>query len=129
MQKKWAEETARDLIAFGGLPFLIITIVRVSTGEIYYPMQFIIGSVVFLILRFFLKADLRSGLAFVLCVFTSLFYNHTLFTIFAILIYIGIIFSLFYLKHKKNEILIGIILGLISTTISYFIVKLVFLNA
>lgn len=126
MQKKRIEEVARDLIAFGGLPFLIITIIRVSTGQAYYPMQFIIGSVVFFILRFFLKADLRSGLAFVLCVFTSLFYNHTLFTIFAIFIYIGIIASLFYLKHRRNEILTGIILGLISTAISYFIVKIVF---
>jgi len=126
MQKKWIEEVARDLIAFGGLPFLIITIIRVSTGKAYYPMQFIIGSVVFFILRFFIKADLRSGLAFVLCVFTSVFYNHRLFTIFAILIYIGLIAALFYLKHKKNEILTGIILGLISTAISYFIVKIVF---
>ncbi len=126
MQKKWIEEVARDLIAFGGFPFLIITIVRVSTGKAYYPLQFVIGSGVFFILRFFLKADFRSGLAFVLCVFTSLFYNHILFTIFAILIYIGIIASLFYLKHKKNEIINGIILGLISTAVSYFIVKTVF---
>jgi hypothetical protein len=128
MQKKWVKEVARDLIAFGGLPFLIITIIRVATADAYYPMQFIIGSVVFFILRFFLKADLRSGLAFVICVFTSLFYNHTLFTMFATLIYIGIIASLFYLKHRKSEILTGIILGLISTAISYFIVKIVFKN-
>ncbi len=128
MQKKWIEEVARDLIAFGGLPFLIITIIRVSTGQAYYPMQFIIASVVFFILRFLLKADLRAGLAFVLCVFTSLYYNHVLFTIFATIIYIGIIASLFYLKHRKKEILTGIILGVISTAISYFIVKMLFKN-
>jgi len=128
MRNKWLEETARDLIAFGGLPFLIITIVRVSTGEIYYPMQFIIGSAVFFILRIFLKADIRSGLAFVLCVFTSIFYNKALFTVFAAIIYCGIIVSLFYLKHRRNEIVNGIILGAISTAISYFVVKIIFVR-
>lgn len=126
MQKKWTEELARDLIAFGGMPFLVITIARVSVGRAYYPMQFIIGSAVFFILRVFFKGDFRSGVAFILCVFTSLFYQHTLFTIFATIIYFGLIASLLYLKRKKAEIIKGAVLGAISTTVSYFIVKLIF---
>ena len=126
MKKRWINELARDLIAFGSLPFFIITIARVSVSQAYYPMQFIIGGSLFFILRAIFKGDLRAGLGVILVLFTSLYYNHTLYTIFALIIYIALVVSLFYLERERKEILKGIFLGGISAAISYFIVKLIF---
>ncbi len=125
-RKDWLKEAARDLIAFGSLPFLIITIVRVSVEQAYYLAQFLIAAALFFILRVVFKGDLRAGVGFILLAFTSFFYRHPLFVIFALLIYIGLIVSLFYLKRDRKEILKGLFLGGISTAISYSIVKLIF---
>jgi len=125
-KKEWTKETARDLIALGSIPFLLLTIVRVSTGLAYYPLQFIISSVLFFILRMIFKAELHAGLGVILLTFTSIFYRSALFTAFALIVYAGIIVSLFYLKRDKTGILKGILLGSISAGIGYFIVRLIF---
>ena len=126
MEMKWRKELARDLIALGGIPFLVLTIVRVSVIQAYYPMQFIISSAVFFILRAIFKCALRAGIGLILVVFTSLFYGHPLFAVFASLVYIGIVISLFYLKKEKREIWKGILLGAISATVGYLIVRVIF---
>jgi hypothetical protein len=126
MKKAWLEELARDLIAFGSIPFLILTVVRVSVPFTYYPMQFMISSALFFILKVIFKADLRAGIGFILLTFVSLFYRNALFTVFASLVYAGIIISLFYLKRDRRQILKGILLGGISTGIGYVIVRLPF---
>ena len=126
MEKRWRKELARDLIALGGIPFLVMTIVRVSVIQAYYPMQFIISSALFFILRAIFKAALRAGIGLILVVFTSLFYNHPLYTIFALLVYIGVVISLFYLKKEKREILKGVLLGGISAGVGYLIVSAIF---
>jgi hypothetical protein len=126
MGKAWLKELARDLIALGGIPFLILTIVRVSAPFTYYPLQFIISSALFFILKAIFKADLRAGIGFILVTFISLYYHKTLFTIFALLVYAGMIVSLFYLKRGRSQILKGILLGGISTGIGYVIVRLIF---
>lgn len=126
MQKRWVGELARDLIAFGSVPFLVITIARVSTGKAYYPMQFIIGAIVFFILRAVFKADLRAGVGIILVIFTSIFYGELLFVIFALIIYAGLVISLLYLKREIKEIAKGVLLGGISSAISYYLVKSIF---
>lgn len=126
VKKRWLNELARDLIALGGIPFLILTIVRVSVIKPYYPMQFIISSVIFFILKAVSGGTLRAGIGLILVIFTSLFYSSLLFATFALLIYIGLIISLFYLKRDKKEILKGMLFGGISTGIGYLIVRLIF---
>ena len=85
MEKVWLKELARDLIAFGSIPFLILTITRVSVIAAYYPIQFIISSVLFFILKAIFKADLRAGIGFILLTFVSIFYRSALFLVFALL--------------------------------------------
>lgn len=126
MKKTWLNELARDLIALGSIPFLLLTIARVSVMQAYYPMQFIISSVIFFILRFIFKASLHAGLGLILSAFISVFYHNILFTSFAAIIYTGMIISLFYLGKSKKEIINGISLGAISAGIGYYIVKLIF---
>lgn len=127
MEKRWLKELARDFTAFGSIPFLVITVARVSVITVYYPMQFIISSAIFFILRAIFKANLRGGIGFILLVFVSLFYNHWLFSVFAIIVYTGIVASLFYLKEPKREILLGILLGILSAGAGYLIVKAFFM--
>ena len=126
MGKGWLKEAARDTIALGSIPFLMLTIARVSVVATYYVMQFIISSVMFLILKKIFKAELHAGIGLILLAFTSLFYHHLLFTAFALVTYTGLVASLFFLNIKKAEILKGILFGVISTLASYFIVKLIF---
>lgn len=126
MKNKWLSEFARDMIAFGSIPFLILTIVRVSVIQFYYPMQFIISSIIFLILKAVFGAKLHAGIGCILFTFVSLFYKSWLFFVFALLVYIGIVISLLYLKIDKKEILKGILLGAISTATGYLIVSSLF---
>lgn len=128
-KKEWVNEIARDLIALASIPFLLLTIARVWIGPLYYPMQFIISSIIFFILGIIFKAELHAGLGVILVTFTSIFYYHNLFTAFAVMVYAGIIVSLFYLKRDKAAILRGILLGVISTGVGYFIVRLIFFSA
>lgn len=126
MKKEWLKEQARDLIAFGSIPFLALTIARVSVITAYYPLQFIISSTLFFILKIIFKAELHAGIGFILLTFISLFYHHALFTVLALIVYAGMIISLLYLKRDKIMILKGILLGMISTGIGYVIVRLIF---
>lgn len=126
MKKEWVKEFARDYIALGGIPFLALTIVRVSVIRLYYPMQFIISSIIFLGLNAILKGEMRLGIGLILLTFTSIFYHHNLFTIFALLTYIGMVISSVYLGIGRRQILTGILLGLISAGAGYAIVGLIF---
>lgn len=123
MKKSWLDEIARDVVALGGIPFLIITIARVSVMEPYYPMQFIIGSLVFLALRAVFKAEIHAGVGLILVVFTSIFYKSLLFFIFALVIYAGIISSLVYFKESNRAIAKGIFFGLIGAATGYILVR------
>ncbi|MFH0827059.1 MAG: hypothetical protein V1923_04135 [Candidatus Omnitrophota bacterium] len=126
MEKRWLKEVARDLIALGGIPFLVLTIARVSVPFSYYPMQFIVSSTLFFILKIIFKADLRAGIGLILSIFISLYYRNALFTVFASLVYAGMVISSFYLKKEPKQILKGILLGAISTGIGYAIVRLIY---
>lgn len=125
-KKEWRAEFARDLIAFGSIPFLALTIARVSVITPYYPMQFIVSSALFFILKAVFKGSLHAGLGVILLGFTSLYYRSLLFAGFALVVYIGMLVSLFYLKKGPRYILKGILLGVISSGIGYFIVRRIF---
>lgn len=113
-------ELARDLIAFGSIPFLVLTVIRVSfMNKLYYPFEIIAGSAIFFILRAFSKAEMRAGISLILLVFVSLYYASTLFSVFAALIYFGIVRALFYLGKSRGQIIKGISFGLIGTAIAY----------
>lgn len=117
------KEFARDLIAFGSVPFLILTIIRVSfMNQLYYPLEFVIGSAIFFVLRAVFKAEMRAGIGMILLAFTSLYYKNALFSVFAAIVYGGIIYSLFYLKREKRQIIHGILFGVISVVMAYVIV-------
>ena len=121
------QNLARDFIALGSIPVLILVIARVwILNNPAYLSQFLIGGILFLILAFVFRSDLYSGLALVMTFFLVLFYNDLKFTIFIILVYIGLLLSLVYLGEEKKKILRGIFLGVLSTAVSYYSVLKIF---
>jgi len=125
INKTFLKEIPRDFVALGGLVFFSILLVRVSILSNWaYFSQFLIGGFLFLVLIYLFKANLQSGLALIMLVFTVLLYNDFKFTAFAILMYIGLIASLIYLKEDKNRIIKGVVLGVISSLVSYYAVEL-----
>lgn len=126
-KKNWIQEFARDLIAIGGIPFFILVVVRSFVLDVpWYPWQFIIGGVVFLILAFIFKSDIYSGLALVLLVFTVLFYESMRYTIVVSIFYLILLGGLVYLGKGKLKIIKGILFGAVASGVSWWIVSLLF---
>lgn len=88
MKKDWKYEIARDSMAFGSILFYLIVIIRAIIGE-YMPFvyQLLIAITILILSSFIVKnANHHLARAFVLVVFTSLFYKDVPFTIFAALL-------------------------------------------
>lgn len=130
MKKIWKEKTneiARDLIALGGIPFFVLVVARVwLLSKNYYEFQFIFGAIIFLVLMFLFKAEVHAGLAFVILVFLTNYYNNFQFGIFASCAYVLLLGSLIYLEKDKKEIAKGILFGGIATGISWYLVEVLF---
>jgi hypothetical protein len=91
-----------------------------------YLSQFVIAGILLFVSSYFLKTNYRAGLGLILVVFTSIYYDNTKFTIFALSLYVLFAFSLYYLRTDKKEILKSFILGIVSSIVSYYFVKFLF---
>jgi len=123
MKKDWKKEVARDCIALGSIPFYLIVIIRAIVGQYaLFVYQMLIGLVVLIGLSFFVKkADMYVARCFIIWVFTSLFYKHNLFTVFALILWVFVIVSSNYLNVKKNVIIKGAVLGIVSSGVAYYL--------
>ena len=123
MKKDWKYEIARDSMAFGSILFYLIVIVRSLIGEYLVFVYQLLIALAILILSSFIIKDTNHHLAraFVVVVFTSIFYKDNFFTFFAALLWVFMIGSAFYMKLNKKSIYKGIILGIIATVISYYL--------
>lgn len=121
------EVVSRDLIALGGLPFYLLIIVRASIGDYPYFLSHVAVAlpVVYLFSRIVKGSNLHIARALILVVFTSLFYEHLPFTVFASLVWILMILSLYHLKVPKKEIIKGIAAGVVSAAVSYGLTLLI----
>ena len=123
MKKDWKYEIARDSMAFGSILFYFIVTIRSLIGEyLIFVYQLLIAIAILIISSFIIKnANHHLARAFVIVVFTSIFYKDNLFTVFAFLLWFFMIGSAFYIKINKNSIYKGIILGIVATIISYYL--------
>ena len=122
MKKDWKYEIARDSMAFGSILFYLIIIVRAIIGK-YLPFvyQLLISIIILILLSFIIKnVNHHIARAFVLVIFTSLFYKDILFSFFAAVVWIFIIGSAFYIKESKKSIYKGIVLGIVTVLVSYY---------
>jgi len=126
MKKDWfnslKKEIARDSLAFGSILMFIIVAARTTLADNYkFLAELILAGIIVLIFSFVFKSQNHLARAIVLYIFTVLFYNDNRYTIFASLLMLLILISLFYLKFSKKQILLGALSGLISSGISYFV--------
>ena len=123
MKKDWKYEIARDSMAFGSILFYLVVLVRSTIGEyLVFVYQLLIALGFLIISSFFIKkANHHLARAFVLVVFTSLFYKDAPFTVFAALVWVFMIGSAFYIKENKKSIYRGIVLGIIAALVSYYL--------
>ena len=121
------KESARDIISLGSPIFFILALARISiTNNYSYLAKVAFAGFLFLALMYFFKANIHLGFGIIIVIFLSLYYNDSMFAIFAILVYISAIVSLIYLKEEKSRIIKGILFGLVSTGISWLVVEKLF---
>lgn len=123
MKKNWKYEIARDSMAFGSILFYLIVLARSTIGEyMIFVYQLLIAIIILILSSFIVKnANHHLARAFVIVVFTSIFYKDTFFTIFAFLLWFFMILAAFYIKEKKESIAKGIILGIIAALVGYYL--------
>ena len=119
---KWLKEIARDLLAIGSMPFYFLFIIRALIGEYeIFVHHLVLSAISIFILYFIIKdANLHISRSFVALVFSSLFYREMLFTFFASLVWVLMLFGAYYIKRKFSPILRGIIVGAISSLAGYY---------
>ena len=119
----WKKEIARDSIALGSILFYAAVVIRSLIGEhwLFFTQVILAGVVLFLLSKVIKSANMYLARGIIVAVFTSLFYNDNLFSVFAFVLLVLAFISLNYLKVKRNVILNGLLLGIISTVISYYL--------
>ena len=127
-KKDWKKEVARDILALGSIPFYLIVFIRILImNDRTYIYQLLIAGLLLVLFSVFigkikLKADFYTARSFVLLIFTALFYNEIEYTIFASLLWFGLLISSNYLNRgKKKEIVNGLFLGIFSVAVAYFL--------
>ena len=123
----WKKEIARDSIALGSIPFYFILIIRAIIGKYnIFVYQLVIALVVLTGLSFIVKkSNMHIARCFALWVFSSLFYKEMLFTVFAFILWVVVVISSYYLKAKKGAIIKGVLLGIISSGIAYYLAAMI----
>ncbi len=122
----WKKEIARDLMALGSIPFYFIVIARSLVGEHYlFAYQTLIALVFIHINGWRLKFNRHLSRIISLIVFTIIFYNQTIYSIFAVLVGLIMFGSLFYLKESYKKIGYGLIVGVIAVLLGYYLAPLI----
>jgi len=123
MKKNWKYEIARDWMAFGSILFYFIVIIRSTIGEYStFVYQLLIAIIILILSSLIIKnANHHIARAFVLVIFTSLFYKDNVFTFFTALLWIFMIGAAFYIKENKKSVYKGIVLGIVASLISYYL--------
>ena len=122
-----AKEVARDLRAFGSVPFYFIITVRAVIGQYaLFLWQLSIAAIgIVMAYRFSDKIDLRLSAGVILFSFTSLFYKDTFYTVFAFIVLLFMAIASAHLKIKRRNMLSGIILGVALSAIAFVIGPLI----
>ncbi len=122
MNKSWLKEIARDLLAFGSIPFYFIVVIRAVIGNYnVFIYQMVIAAITIFILYFIIKnSNLHVARSLVAVVFTSLFYKEIIYTFFASLIWILLLISAYYIKRNISIVVRGIIIGVLSSLAGYY---------
>ena len=122
MNKSCIKEIARDLLALASIPFYLLVVIRAIIGKYnIFVYQMLIAALAIFILCFLVKdSNLHIARSLVTVIFTSLFYNEMLYTVFASLIWILLVVAAYYIKRNSWHVSKGIIIGIISSLAGYY---------
>ena len=122
MKKSWLKEIARDLLALGSIPFYFLVVIRAIIGKYnVFVYQMLAAAIAIFILCFIIKgSDLHVARAFAAVVFTSLFYKERIYTIFAGLVWVLLLFAAYYTRKNLKSVIKGILVGAIGFLAGYY---------
>jgi len=116
------KEIARDFMALGSIPFLILILIRIITAGNFKTLSQIVFAVLLLFLASLKLKDINyhSAIFTILVIFTSLFYMNIVYTI---LVFLVLIIGFYGMKKylKKKKIYISMAIGIVCSIISYLI--------
>ena len=119
----WKKETARDFLAIGSWIFYILVIARLLIGPFFpWVYQFIIAGSALVLLSLVIKdTDDYVARGLILIILTSFFYYTATYTVFVILAFVGLLISSRYVGNSYLKIIKGIIIGVVSTGLGYYL--------
>jgi len=122
----WIKEIERDILALGSIIFYFLVIGRALVGPFWALFtQLIIAAVIFIIIFILTKKfDTYISRGFILALFTSLYYESIIYSVFASTILILIIISSYHLGNPLRKIMLGIFVGLLCSAAGFFGEKL-----
>ena len=83
-----------------------------------YFMQFLLAGIIFALIFVWVRQDFYSGLALIVLVFTSLYYEEFLYSVVGGIAYLLLLSSLLYLDKGWKEVLLGVLIGGFSIGVS-----------
>jgi len=119
--KDWKHETARDLMALGSIPFVIIVLARITMlGNFRQLFHIIVAILLVSIVSYKVKKiSYHSSIIVILAIFTSLFYASYYFATFAAVITIGALYGI--KTYLKGRVYLSAALGILCSIIAYLI--------
>lgn len=125
--QNWFKEVARDLLALGSIIFYFLVLGRALIGPFWIFFSYLGTAALLLFLIFIIHKDYETYLArgLVLAFGTSVFYSEIVFTIFASVIYLLMIFSSYVIGNSFKKIIKGILFALLAVLSGYLVSELV----
>lgn len=128
LEKNWRKEVARDIIALGSIPFYAIVITRMFLTPEFSLLipRLVFAFIAVLLFSYFIAFNQYLARGFILVSFTTLGYRDVYFGVGAGLLWLGMIWSLIYLRENKDKIVKGAIAGIIASAIGYYLTLALF---
>jgi len=122
MKQDWIKRIERDILALGSIVFYFLVLGRALIGPfvVLITQLIIAGVILFVIYMIHRRFDTYIARGIILAVFTNLYYNSTIYLIFVSIVFIMMILSSYHIRNSKQNILKGVMIGVISSVIGYF---------
>ncbi len=125
MRSDWKYETARDLVALGSIPFILLVAARVYIADNYQTLAQLGLALGLLFIISLMYKGTRYVVAriVVAAIFLSLFYNEMEFTLMSASVVIASITGAhIYVRHPR--VLLSAFLGILASGISWYVISL-----
>lgn len=118
----WIKRIERDVLALGSIVFYFLVLGRALVGPFVVLITQLItaGVILFLIYIVHRRFDTYLARGIILAIFTSLFYDNTIYLVFVSIVFVIMILSSYHIGSSKQNILKGVIFGAIGSVIGYF---------